>query len=216
VALFGRGKKAPVQSNTYNLPDVGGTDLAKLAVEKEKVQIEERIKAFYALSGGPSRAAETIERVTQQHLLHARDHGEAGKMQSYNDVISRFIDDDRSLSALRDSSRGVGATAVSFMSQFAPRRDPGIGQVAKEIKGLTEAIRESLLTGASGQIEKPDDAQSTAQSDADLAARMDRIERKLDELLTSVHGEAMPRTVPVAVMANGTTQAATEGVGAQA
>lgn len=216
MALFGRGKKASTQPNPYNLPDTGGTDVARLAAAKEKVQIEERIKAFYALSGGPDAAAETIERVTRQHLLHARDHGEEGKIPSYNDVISRFIGDDRSLSAVRDSSRDVTATAVSFMSQFAPRRDPGIGQVAKEIKGLADAIRDSRPTGTEGQPEQSNEAHPVVKgSDAALVERMDRIERKLDELLLSMHGEAMSRMVPVSVQTNGTAPTVSDGAGAQ-
>lgn len=161
--------RAQVQSvvSTLNLPEVAGPDRAKEEKLKEKAEIAARIQALYERSGGPTKAAEKIEQVIQEHLKYGTDHGEAGRIETYDNVIRHFLNTDRSWSGFVKEGQQVAALLMNFASQFVPRPDPGIEHVAKELHDLNETLSSLVV----------------------MQERMARLEAKLDLVLQQHNGE---------------------------
>ncbi|WP_251549771.1 hypothetical protein [Neobacillus muris] len=60
--------------------------------DEEKKTMNERIKAFYAQSGGPNNPQ--INQIIEKHLLYGKDHGAQGKRETFKDAIMDvFLDD---------------------------------------------------------------------------------------------------------------------------
>ncbi|RFU65473.1 hypothetical protein [Peribacillus glennii] len=60
--------------------------------EQEKKTMKERIRAFYAQSGGPNNPQ--IERIIEKHLLDGKDHGVPCKRETFKDAVRDvFLDD---------------------------------------------------------------------------------------------------------------------------
>jgi len=60
--------------------------------EEEKKTMNERIKAFYAQSGGPNNPK--INQIIENHLLYGKDHGVPGKRETFKDaMMDVFLDD---------------------------------------------------------------------------------------------------------------------------
>jgi hypothetical protein len=60
--------------------------------EQEKKTMNERIKAFYAQSGGPNNPQ--INQIIEKHLLYGKDHGVPGKRETFKDaMLDVFLDD---------------------------------------------------------------------------------------------------------------------------
>lgn len=65
-----------------------------------KMTMEERIQAFYRQSGGPNNPE--IDRILKQHLMHGKDHGIKGKIETVEDAIRDAFTDDKSTALIVD------------------------------------------------------------------------------------------------------------------
>lgn len=60
--------------------------------DQEKKTMNERIRAFYAQSGGPNNSQ--IQQIIEKHLLYGKDHGIPGKRETFKDAVTDvFLDD---------------------------------------------------------------------------------------------------------------------------
>ena len=112
--------------------------------EKERLTMEERIRAFYKQSGGPLNPK--IEKLIEHHLLYGKDHGPPGRRETLMDAFMRWVMEDPSMRLLAELYMRRQTQRLSLEGRLATL-EKEVAQLREDERELRQALLELCKKG---------------------------------------------------------------------
>jgi hypothetical protein len=104
--------------------------------EQEKMTMNQRIKAFYQQSGGPS--SPEINKILEEHLRNGKDHGVKGRKETINDAFIDVFLGDHSTQGIAIGFMKLGNMMKNQWDAFLNSRSIDAGEMVRALKAYEE------------------------------------------------------------------------------